>query len=107
MLPKKSSVNSYVDHALATKGRKREIGQDLGEAVKLAKDHGLDIPAANLAIRFISKAQTNPLQARVMYENFLYYLECAEFDKIAPPGMFDREGNVAEEAHQGELETAH
>jgi hypothetical protein len=95
LLPEKEDVASYVEEVVSAKKRKSKIGEELHEAIELAKERGIDITATNLATRFYTKALEDPLKARVLYENFHYVLfECLDFDKIAPAGMFDVKGDV-------------
>ena len=89
MLANKSAVRSFITEIIASKNETSTLGQEISSATKRAQNAGVKIPAARLAVRFVSKAKMDAGAARVMWEDFQYYLiECMEFDKIAPPGMF-------------------
>ena len=89
MLANKSAVRSFITEIIASKNETSTLGQEISSATKRAQNAGINIPAARLAVRFVSKAKMDAGAARVMFEDFTYYLnECMEFDKIAPPGMF-------------------
>jgi hypothetical protein len=91
ILAPEKAIKNAINAVLAAKNHTSEIGQELGTAIKLAQDTGVNIPAMRIAARFVSKAKADPLAARTLYEDTLYYLECYSFDRMAPPGMFTAE----------------
>lgn len=92
MLASKPAVRNYINEIIAAKNQTSTVGQDVSSATKRAQNAGVNVPAARLAVRFVSKAKADPATARVMYEDFMYYLEeCMDFDKLAPVGMFSAE----------------
>jgi len=86
------AVRSYINEVIATKSRTSEAGQGLSTATKRATDQGVNIPAARIAARLYAKARADAIVARVLWEDVQYYLvECTDFNKIAPEGMFTAE----------------
>lgn len=90
LLPPKTAVVSFIKEIGTAKSRTSVIGQDVTEATKLAKERGVNVPAARIAERIYKKAMNDPVQGRTLFEDVTYYLiKCMDFDKIAPAGMFD------------------
>jgi hypothetical protein len=86
------AVRSFIAEVIATKNSTSEAGQALSTATKRASDAGVNIPAARIAARLLSKAKQDGLKARVLWEDVIYYLiECTEFVRLAPEGMFTAE----------------
>lgn len=82
------AVETFIDQVIATKNATSEVGQELSTATKRAQELGVNIPAARVAARFVSKAKADPMKARVLLEDTIYYLDCMDFDRLAPKGMF-------------------
>ncbi len=90
MLPGKNTVLNFIKEIRACKSRTSTIGQEVTEATKQAKEAGVDVPAARIAERIYGKALNDAIKGRVLWENVQFYLlECTDFEKIAPAGMFD------------------
>ena len=116
LLAPKAAVASFIKEIGTAKSRTSVIGQDVSEATKRAKERGVNVPAARIAERIYKKAQNDPVQGRTLYEDVQFYLlECVDFDKIAPAGMFDasetrstkKNGKKAKpEAEQTDIEEA-
>ena len=87
LAPKKAVVN-FVSYVRSCKTQTSEAGQRLTSATKAAQDAGVNIPAARLAERFVAAAFRDSLKGRTLFEDTLYYLECLEFDTMAPAGLF-------------------
>jgi hypothetical protein len=90
-LASEKSARNYIGEIITCKNRTSTIGQTLSEATKHFESLGGNAPAARLASRFVTKAKSDPLRGRVMLEDMLYYLECMDFDHIAPKTMFTPE----------------
>lgn len=90
-LASEKSAQNYIGSILASKNRTSEIGQQLSEATKRFEGVGGNAAAARLASRFISKAKSDPVRGRVMFEDMLYYLDCMDFEGMAPKLMFTAE----------------
>lgn len=88
LLPPKSAVVSFIRDIGDAKNRTSIIGKDVTEAAKLAKERGVNVPAARIAERIYKKAQNDAIQGRTLWEDIQFYLECIDFDKVAPAGMF-------------------
>lgn len=84
-------VKGFIRDVMAAKAKTSEVGQTMSTATRRAADAGLNVPAARIAVRFISKAKQDPIVARVLLEDVQYYLEVMDFDRLAPPGMFTAE----------------
>jgi len=85
-------VRSFINEVIASKNATSEAGQELSTATKRASDQGVNIPAARIAARLLSKAKQDAIKGRVLWEDTLYYLlECTDFNRIAPEGMFTAE----------------
>lgn len=90
LLAPKAAVASFIKEIGTAKSRTSVIGQDVSEATKRAKERGVNVPAARIAERIYKKAMNDPVQGRTLWEDVQFYLlECVDFDKIAPAGMFD------------------
>lgn len=89
MLAPKAAVSAFIKSIVAYKNQTSTIGGDVSDATKTAKERGVNVPAARIVERIYKKALHDPAKARVLYEDLVYYLECMEFDDLAPPGMFD------------------
>jgi hypothetical protein len=86
------AVRSFISEIIATKNATSEAGQGLSTATKRASEAGVNIPAARIAARLLSKAKQDGLKARVLWEDVIYYLiECTDFVRLAPEGMFTAE----------------
>jgi len=86
------AVRSFITEVIATKNATSEAGQGLSTATKRAQDQGVNIPAARIAARLLSKAKQDGLKARVLWEDTIYYLlDCTDFVRLAPEGMFTPE----------------
>jgi hypothetical protein len=91
------AVRAFINEVIATKNRTSEIGQELSTSTKRATEQGINVPAARIAARLYSKAKQDAMKGRVLWEDTVYYLlECTDFEKIAPAGMF-----APEEAGRG------
>lgn len=87
-----AAVRSFINEVISTKNATSEAGQGLSTATKRASDQGVNVPAARIAARILSKAKQDSMKARVLWEDTVYYLtECTEFERIAPAGMFTAE----------------
>ncbi len=87
-----SAVRSFINEVISTKNATSEADQGLSTATKRATEQGVNVPAARIAARILSKAKQDGLKARVLWEDARYYLEdCTEFNRIAPAGMFTPE----------------
>jgi hypothetical protein len=100
------AVKTYINELIAGKSRTSEIGQETATATKRASDQGINVPAARQAARFYSKAKMDALKGRVLWEDTVYYLlECTDFEKIAPAGMFSpEEAGRSRKTKQAEME---
>jgi hypothetical protein len=100
-------VKSFINEVIASKNRTSEIGQELSTSTKRASDAGVNVPAARIAARLFSKAKQDSLKGRVLWEDVQYYLlECTDFEKIAPAGMFAPEEAGQRSGKQAEIEMA-
>lgn len=84
-------VKAFFRDIMAAKNKTSEIGQTMSTATRRAVEAGLNVPAARIGVRFISKAKQDPIVARVLWEDVQYYLEVMDFDRLAPKGMFTAE----------------
>jgi hypothetical protein len=99
------AVKTYINELIAGKSRTSEIGQETATATKRASDQGINVPAARQAARFYSKAKMDALKGRVLWEDTTYYLlECTDFERIAPAGMFTPEESGQKRSKQKEME---
>ena len=85
------AVRSFINDVIASKSKTSEAGQWLSTSTKRATEAGVNIPAARIAARLYGKAKNDPAVARVLWEDIVYYLQCTDFDRIAPEGMFTAE----------------
>lgn len=87
-----SAVKSYIKECIASKNSTSEEGQRLATATKRAAEQGVNVPMARVCSRLYNKAVQDPMKGRVNWEDLIYYmLECTDFNKIAPAGMFTAE----------------
>jgi hypothetical protein len=87
-----AAVKSYIKECIASKNTTSEEGQRLSTATKRALDQGVNVPMARICARLYNKAVQDPLKGRVNWEDLVYYmLECTDFERIAPAGMFSAE----------------
>jgi hypothetical protein len=97
-----SAVKSFINEVIATKNATSEEGQRLSTATKRATEAGVNVPAARIAARILSKAKQDSIKARVLWEDTVYYLlECTEFNRIAPTGMFSAEEGGQKRSRKG------
>lgn len=97
------AVKTFINERIATKNATSEAGQTMSTATKRFADAGGNVPAGTIATRFVSKAKQDPLKARVLLEDVLYYLECMDFDRLAPKGLFTAEESGQRRGKQPEL----
>lgn len=97
------AVRAFINERIAVKNATSEAGQTMSTATKRFSEAGGNVPAAVISTRFVSKAKQDPLKARVMWEDVQYYLECMDFDKLAPKGMFTAEESGQRRGKQQEL----
>ena len=84
-----SAVKSFINSVISTRNATSECGQELSTATRKANDQGVNVPAARIAARILSKARQDSLKARVLWEDTVFYLlECTDFNRIAPEGLF-------------------
>src|SRR5439155_23643976 len=77
-----SAVRSFKTEVISAKNAASEAGQGLSTAPKRATEQGVNVPAARIAARILSKAKQDGLKARVLWEDARYYLEdCTEFNR--------------------------
>ena len=86
------AVRAFINEVIATKNRTSEIGQELSTSTKRATEQGINVPAARIAARLYSKAKQDAMKGRVLWEDTMFYLlECTDFERVAPAGMFSAE----------------
>jgi len=91
LLAPKKAVTDFIAHVRGCKSTTSEAGQRLTQATKAAQESGVNVPAARLAERIYSKALSDAIKGRVLWEDLQHYLELMKFDEIAPPSMFKSE----------------
>lgn len=99
-LPEKSAVLAACVELDRANNRNKQTGDGLKEGLDLARERGVDVPMVRLAQRFRKLAKDSPIGASIKWENFKFYMECIEFDKMIAPSMFK-----AEEVRSGKKDT--